>query len=206
MTVESLHFLPVGSSPRVRSRHRERSRLVHPTGIISACAEQTKAVRSSQRGFEDHLRVCGADSDVDGNGVPLHGSSPRVRSRRSRRSALVVSPGIISACAEQTLGGCSACRSGRDHLRVCGADTIDGLPLGTLTGSSPRVRSRRCFPPCVGFLNGIISACAEQTNIAAFPVRDNRDHLRVCGADFCRPSRTSGIWGSSPRVRSRQRQ
>ena len=52
---------------------------------------------------------------------------------------------------------------------------------------------------------GIISACAEQTQLANGVRLDIEDHLRVCGADSpCWPSSCSR-WGSSPRVRSRRR-
>ena len=53
-----------GSSPRVRSRHLTCSREHLPSGIISACAEQTSAPDTRSRLSGDHLRVCGADSSV----------------------------------------------------------------------------------------------------------------------------------------------
>ena len=51
---------------------------------------------------------------------------------------------------------------------------------------------------------GIISACAEQTTEAGLWIDDDRDHLRVCGADY--DGATGGLHqqGSSPRVRSRR--
>ena len=55
----------LGSSPRVRSR---------PIPLIGV-----------QIGFEDHLRVCGADPDLQTGTELIEGSSPRVRSRRRQR-------------------------------------------------------------------------------------------------------------------------
>ena len=72
----------------------------------------------------DHLRVCGADSDVACHMQAVLGSPPRVRSRHASDAVLDGETGITSACAEQT---CCSLRSGRglgDHLRVCGADAL----------------------------------------------------------------------------------
>ena len=86
---------------------------------------------------------------------------------------------------------------------MCGAD-VDPLSDDTqITGSPPRVRSRRHFVAFVVLRVRITSACAEQTVYLMLPPNMVRDHLRVCGADMgCRtlsPLRT----GSPPRVRSR---
>ena len=92
----------VGSPPRVRSRRRDRERTHVPTGITSACAEQTTRIWLDRSSIEDHLRVCGAD------GLPLEvcrngeGSPPRVRSRPVSPPWSVPWSGITSACAEQT--------------------------------------------------------------------------------------------------------
>ena len=92
----------VGSSPRVRSRLYRPILISTPPGIISACAEQTRASEAPSRAYWDHLRVCGADNMTLIILCILTGSSPRVRSRlrllKWGRGWL----GIISACAEQT--------------------------------------------------------------------------------------------------------
>ena len=51
---------------------------------------------------------------------------------------------------------------------------------------------------------GIISACAEQTDPKGNDYIIERDHLRVCGADFGKPGAVYRHNGSSPRVRSRR--
>ena len=53
-----------GSSPRVRSRQIPPPAMTMPTGIISACAEQTSYQVCFSRTLGDHLRVCGADSCI----------------------------------------------------------------------------------------------------------------------------------------------
>ena len=93
-----------GSSPRVRSRPRQRYHGRAGTGIISACAEQTRQGWRRVLWRKDHLRVCGADHMV-GSGVAHRlGSSPRVRSRLGMLPPDSPPVGIISACAEQTNG------------------------------------------------------------------------------------------------------
>ena len=201
--VFSVLFKVKGSSPRVRSRPAQ----THPQGarggIISACAEQTTTVRRLSSVFGDHLRVCGADAIIlAGLGVGA-GSSPRVRSRRTGPIPEIDQLGIISACAEQTPIRNGACERVRDHLRVCGADRISQARKWQQSGSSPRVRSRRCEQSAPSLLAGIISACAEQTRSRRRPPRSSRDHLRVCGADDQLAQQYGQFLGSSPRVRSR---
>ena len=174
---------PLGSSPRVRSRHDAEHSSRDSVGIISACAEQTMDQTRQREIQPDHLRVCGADSGTSAQQWIRSGSSPRVRSRPLCRPAYATITGIISACAEQTprrfhpCGGggiISACAeqtmfhavgawASWDHLRVCGADGRWHSSDSEDRGSSPRVRSRQSGVQFHHALEGIISACAEQT-------------------------------------------
>ena len=52
---------------------------------------------------------------------------------------------------------------------------------------------------------GITSACAEQTASPTRSTRCDRDHLRVCGADWQKMRESYPLPGSPPRVRSRRR-
>ena len=194
----------MGSSPRVRSRQKEAARKPLPSGIISACAEQTLRRPTRPHHGRDHLRVCGADLMATLCDPFRLGSSPRVRSRPHVVDDDVTRGGIISACAEQTVSSASRSGSARDHLRVCGADSHCTRQTIHRSGSSPRVRSRlRCsIVRWVG--RGIISACAEQTTASKPSTGCRRDHLRVCGADDRNGRRRFGHVGSSPRVRSRR--
>ena len=93
--------------------------------------------------------------------------------------------------------------TGRDHLRVCGADRTESRQGQRNQGSPPRARSRLSPRPPPAHRTGITSACAEQT---WKPNRSNRragDHLRVCGADNDARLETLVPYGSPPRVRSR---
>ena len=193
----------LGSSPRVRSRRTFESVPSVDAGIISACAEQTTGAANHPDTGGDHLRVCGADYGEQQYKDHTPGSSPRVRSRLPGGRRHGLHEGIISACAEQTSSRACRRRSGRDHLRVCGADTAGQGKLTTENGSSPRVRSRPDHEPRVGRWNGIISACAEQTSRLPRLRTRRPDHLRVCGADGKPYDRWEPGGGSSPRVRSR---
>ena len=116
-----------------------------------------------------------------------------------------ITPWIISACAEQTPRLPERRSPTRDHLRVCGADTVGFIVRDKKKGSSPRVRSRHLHALMQGVGDGIISACAEQTATAKNRPDSNEDHLRVCGADHHLASACLAAPGSSPRVRSRRR-
>ena len=93
---------------------------------------------------------------------------------------------------------------GGDHLRVCGADTSRRGSLNLVPGSPPRVRSRHGPQPSQPGVEGITSACAEQTRARESPTTRHRDHLRVCGADGAGLVRVQDLPGSPPRVRSRR--
>ena len=188
----------------MRSRHVLVIAGVELAGIISACAEQTEWCWVAILVDMDHLRVCGADWDAIADYITSVGSSPRVRSRHGVRRFGDFEVGIISACAEQTRTLSDAAPWDRDHLRVCGADTIRDVDLDRRRGSSPRVRSRlRGHGPRYP-APGIISACAEQTGRSSRYETSSRDHLRVCGADAFSITRPVIASGSSPRVRSRR--
>ena len=173
-------------------------------GIISACAEQTHRRASPARGSWDHLRVCGADEAKATFDQSLPGSSPRVRSRLRMVFLFTSIPGIISACAEQTLTEMPFIINHPDHLRVCGADDCHYGFAPRLRGSSPRVRSRLAARPQEDRQGGIISACAEQTSPSCGEIVPTGDHLRVCGADAMTKGTALVGAGSSPRVRSRR--
>ena len=72
---------PLGSPPRVRSRHLPAQVAATLRGITSACAEQTLTTRIPSCIRRDHLRVCGADEVAQANEKVDVGSPPRVRSR-----------------------------------------------------------------------------------------------------------------------------
>ena len=153
-----------GSPPRVRSRRFRACRRSCSLGITSACAEQTLLIGLEKPPIRDHLRVCGADNYEQIDQQTMPGSPPRVRSRPFRRFNHYRRRGITSACAEQTSGLYRSSCCGRDHLRVCGADTFRTPDDAAVWGSPPRVRSRLIYNLQLLAVLGITSACAEQTS------------------------------------------
>ena len=148
--------------------------------------------------------MCGADFLRLVVAEVFEGSPPRVRSRRNSISVAQQHLGITSACAEQTYRARWSLSISVDHLRVCGADyTYDSMDA-TSMGSPPRVRSRPHPPRRRSELDGITSACAEQTGLAGWLGCRSGDHLRVCGADGLSLGALRAVPGSPPRVRSRQ--
>ena len=110
-------------------------------------------------------------------------------------------PGIIPACAGNTLGAMLYRPPPRDHPRVCGEHEgmqDDGYKA---KGSSPRVRGTRYALRAARLGQGIIPACAGNTRGGPSSGEAGRDHPRVCGEHW--PSITSSAIcsGSSPRVR-----
>ena len=66
---------------------------------------------------------------------------------------------------------------------MCGADENIPVGSGNDSGSPPRVRSRHGVDDMVELIEGITSACAEQTTCMGGRLSATWDHLRVCGAD-----------------------
>ena len=194
-----------GSPPRVRSRPWRSGVGRGRTGITSACAEQTTSPEHVLNTSRDHLRVCGADHSSHETNPRMVGSPPRVRSRPRRATSSATSPGITSACAEQTPSASRDRLCLRDHLRVCGADGDRPGRSRRHEGSPPRVRSRHHVPLFFCSSAGITSACAEQTRHLQRQCCGREDHLRVCGADVTEQSGKAVGNGSPPRVRSRRR-
>ena len=145
--------------------------------------------------------MCGEHRSIVGIGVACQGSSPHVRGARLGSTLNAAAMGIIPACAGSTLSLSTTQALRWDHPRMCGEHTIDGLPLGTLTGSSPHVRGARDNQAFNQLGRGIIPACAGSTVLGDYLRRVNRDHPRMCG-EHRRPwNRIDRQEGSSPHVR-----
>ena len=129
-TVQVIGRTGLGSSPRVRSRRADADQSARTNGIISACAERTPCISASSISWKDHLRVCGADRGALARVRHRLGSSPRVRSGRVHHGVPSTTVRIISACAERTSSTLLTRWTGRDHLRVCGADSCILLWFG----------------------------------------------------------------------------
>ena len=197
-----LFWMSMGSSPRVRGTHMIKHGFVYVTGIIPACAGNTR--RSGR------LRPT------------RRGSSPRVRGTPINAPVVEIHCGIIPACAGNTRAPTALTQSRRDHPRVCGEHPKSSTNACRSSGSSPRVRGTPARPRRRRRDQGIIPACAGNTRPTSFrkPRRAwiipacagntrglqsgtllVQDHPRVCGEHrYVRPA-CECVPGSSPRVR-----
>ena len=196
--------LRMGSSPRVRGTPTAVALYSAESGIIPACAGNTRSFSSNLFMLLDHPRVCGEHAEWDSSRAYEPGSSPRVRGTplKMRPSALV--QGIIPACA----GNTGMSRPDRllpeDHPRVCGEHARLLLRCAYIWGSSPRVRGTLSRAPDSYLCIGIIPACAGNTGSATLGASAPRDHPRVCGEHTTSAMMLTGVLGSSPRVRGTQ--
>ena len=175
----------VGSSPRVRGKHRSRPKRQYHERIIPASAGQTASSMCRIRTRPDHPRECGANKTSTCYAARSVGSSPRVRGKRSWAVRSWASRRIIPASAGQT----------RKYMHERSA----------WPGSSPRVRGKLHALACVQALVRIIPASAGQTGHANGPARSKTDHPRECGANGSMKHAVPAGAGSSPRVRGKPR-
>ena len=152
-----------GSSPRVRGKPDQAQGHRQPLRIIPARAGQASPSPRPCCRWPDHPRACGANFLRRSVGADGHGSSPRVRGKRTGRH-------------QET-------DRRPDHPRACGANSRFGSAAYRLAGSSPRVRGKhgsgRRFPGGVR----IIPARAGQTLRRGQWHRHDADHPRACGAN-----------------------
>ena len=133
--------------------------------------------------------------------IPGLGSSPRARGTRTVFDDILPTPGIIPACAGNTVPTPGRVILTRDHPRVRGEHWHKRDGRRTLLGSSPRARGTPVHRVVEFGKTGIIPACAGNTICEVQMVSKKRDHPRVCGEHTMSRYPISHVTGSSPRVR-----
>ncbi len=135
------HFLPSGSSPRVRGTLQAGRQFGANRRFIPACAGNTRIRSRSSRPTSVHPRVCGEHLFEILRHVGCSGSSPRVRGTLLKSRQDLRQKRFIPACAgnTRTMGRTSI--STTVHPRVCGEH-----------GKWPQSRHmvRRFIPACAG--------------------------------------------------------
>ena len=124
--------MPIGSSPRVRGKHRASGETAAQVRIIPARAGQTTRSTQARQPAPDHPRACGANSFFLSSHVLGFGSSPRVRGKRVVRVPGRLPARIIPARAGQTARRCRAAPERPDHPRACGANAAIGGGVSSL--------------------------------------------------------------------------
>ena len=117
------HYDGTGSSPLARGTRDLRVAGEGAAGIIPACAGNTSRSAPSCRGTRDHPRLRGEHGSSGGSEAAVAGSSPLARGTLPSGSEMNDDPGIIPACAGNTLQPSNARRRGWDHPRLRGEHT-----------------------------------------------------------------------------------
>ena len=170
-------------------------------GIIPAYAGNTVPEIVTKWPAWDHPRVCGEHSILKAAANASTGSSPRMRGTPQQFQHGVRGRGIIPAYAGNT--GCPSARpcARWDHPRVCGEHFGFWLMVLSVPGSSPRMRGTHYASETTIPTHGIIPAYAGNTETWDYAPPSPRDHPRVCGEHTRRPYPSTGLAGSSPRMR-----
>ena len=84
---------------------------------------------------------------------------------------------------------------------MCGEQLLANWDAALTAGSSPRVRGTGFETAKKGEEDGIIPACAGNSNYCHIAIHHFRDHPRVCGEQGGWSDELNTATGSSPRVR-----
>ena len=155
--------------------------VAHGRRIIPACAENSRSPSSTTRTCRDHPRVCGEQLSRLRYEQTVPGSSPRVRGTVIGQRQRAIDPGIIPACAGNSLKTADIVERHRDHPRVCGEQFAVSWITKYWAGSSPRVRGTVIEYDLKSAHSGIIPACAGNSAMPTSASRAPWDHPRVCG-------------------------
>ncbi len=156
-----------GSSPHARGApYRVREPPRHG-GIIPACAGSTILATPLTYAVRDHPRMRGEHAVATSELRLNRGSSPHARGARVPLVAVMVTVGIIPACAGSTSSLAESALLPRDHPRMRGEHNGRWRIPTELVGSSPHARGarRESLPPARR--QGIIPACAGSTGCPA---------------------------------------
>ena len=172
--------------------------------IIPAHAGQTPPTASTSRPPPDHPRACGANQVKGAVDRFESGSSPRMRGKLVAVVTHQMTGRIIPAHAGQTTPPSRFPPTSTDHPRACGANRARVAHVRGIHGSSPRMRGKRQHRQVQADHGRIIPAHAGQTPPFDALSWFHPDHPRACGANKRRVRLSSGIHGSSPRMRGKQ--
>ena len=163
VSAPSLLSVHLGSSPRLRGKHRLLRRRDRPLRLIPARAGQTDHGDIQGCRYGAHPRACGENIVSSAAVIALCGSSPRVRGNPIMGTSRVAATGLIPARAGKTFPPVSSWLSSPAHPRACGENDVGRDPLRAGLGSSPRVRGKPGAGPRGGGHGRLIPARAGKT-------------------------------------------
>ena len=137
---------PMGTSPRMRGKHRVGKRYMESAGNIPAYAGKTDTERTPSCLSKEHPRVCGENPQRLARDDYQRGTSPRMRGKPRLCTIADFRVGNIPAYAGKTRF--RRCVSGRnpEHPRVCGENFAAYSRASQAGGTSPRMRGKPCHP------------------------------------------------------------
>ena len=171
--------------------------------LIPACAGKTFSKALCLTAHRAHPRVCGENISLPSPNLFAVGSSPRVRGKLLVKMLRTDRARLIPACAGKTRPTRAFTTAHRAHPRVCGENLPSPETLAQTTGSSPRVRGKRCYSGLTHFSERLIPACAGKTWNSTRGKVTRRAHPRVCGENRGDAVGSVTVTGSSPRVRGK---
>ena len=140
------HFLS-GSSPRGRGKRSGRRRRRARRGLIPARAGKTNRLARWQTSRTAHPRAGGENGIMVEQHTGELGSSPRGRGKRCVALDTPKIAGLIPARAGKTARGASSPSPVPAHPRAGGENTSATVQVSVASGSSPRGRGKRSYPP-----------------------------------------------------------
>ena len=143
---EAFMYPRLGSSPRVRGKHRVAGLRHVPGRLIPARAGKTPHIISTRPPPRAHPRACGENNRGSRAPCIVPGSSPRVRGKLEPGPVREGSSGLIPARAGKTRNSPNLGLLGRAHPRACGENQRTLRYPRHQAGSSPRVRGKQA--PC----------------------------------------------------------
>ena len=95
-------------------------------------------------------------------------------------------------------------RSGKDHPRIRGKDSVMHSPLVCSQGSPPHTRERPVNTESVVSIHRITPAYAGKTAVSKMIIISPQDHPRIRGKDDTCTASCLSVVGSPPHTRERQ--
>ena len=150
-------------------------------GIIPALAGNIRLPHSVSSVSRDHPRACGEHAGEQYFGLRFEW--------------------IIPALAGNIDSKFQSGPDMRDHPRACGEHILDAGPMGSMQGSSPRLRGTLWRARRAGPRPRIIPALAGNMYVPTALAVVTWDHPRACGEHSMACGQRSDPAGSSPRLR-----
>ena len=171
----------MGSSPRMRGKHRSnRARPMVPRLIPAHAGKTRNAVIFPSRS-RAHPRACGENIVRHPRCFQEAGSSPRMRGKHDRIEASATSRRLIPAHAGKTSFRAANGRRKWAHPRACGENESVTKTHVFKPGSSPRMRGKRAVHVRYYDKPGLIPAHAGKTLSERVAHVEPWAHPRACG-------------------------